>query len=100
MTTTAQQLPKQLHVKVTQYHIKDGQPVNCRACPIALAVNSALKDIIPCVYNRVADDIAIFTPDHRFLGVYKLTQEASDFISDFDQGELVVEPFEFIATLK
>lgn len=100
MSTTTQQLPKQLNIKVTHYDIYNGQPVNCRACPIALAVNSALKDIIPCFYNTVSDDISIYTPDHRFLGAYKLTQEAKDFISVFDQGGLVVEPFEFIAELK
>lgn len=91
------ELPKQLHIKVTQQHIERGIAVNCRECPIALAV----RDAIPNIYNTVVSvSITIYSPDHHLLGVYTLTDEAMNFISEFDKGALVVEPFEFIAKLK
>lgn len=94
--SATEQLPKQLHIKVTQTHIELGIAVNCRECPIALAV----RDAIPNIYTRVSDGIGIYSLDNRLLGIYTLTDEAKDFISEFDEGALVVEPFEFIAKLE
>ena len=71
-------------IKVTAEHIKNGQPRNNCACPIALAVDEQMK------VKSVVTTYAIFISNTRYV----LPDAAKAFISAFDSLEQV-EPFEF-----
>lgn len=71
-------------VKVTQEDIQTGAKDNCYRCPIALALNRALKKPVTCwTYTYTIHNIS-----------YTLPSVVSRFIVGFDGGDLV-KPFEF-----
>lgn len=105
-----------LQVKVTDNHIKNGKRSTLTACPVALAVNDALKGklakgvllyptvtetLLSLVGKKIPEAIpehlvtqnTKFTPKEVYIAV-KLPDDATVFINSFDNGYLV-EPFDF-----
>ncbi len=84
-------MTEQQLIVVTADHIKQGQPLNGNACPIALAY----KEATGIKVSVGVFSIRTYTRDgvgKEFIG--ELPSEAVRFIDDFDQGR-PVEPFEF-----
>jgi hypothetical protein len=76
-------------IKVTEDHIKNGQPRSACECPIALAIKEATR----CLRAGVGLDRAII--DGRY---FDLSKRARDFIRDFDdpnRRSRLFTPFEF-----
>jgi hypothetical protein len=88
-----------MKIQVTQDHINAGKKEDCQKCPIALAIAEAIPNIHVSVFGKlssVCNAPAEFRQAYiRLDGIgYRLPQEASDFIDDFDYSR-EVRPFEF-----
>ncbi len=73
-----------MFIEVTQEDIMEGQPCNCRLCPVARAISrrTNLEVIVRSDFVRVDDK------------TYDLHLEASAFVRQFDRG-FRVQPFSF-----
>lgn len=80
-------MQEQITVSVQQEDIDNGKPEDCDSCPIALACRRL-------GYKDVSVGVSLHVDDHD----YWLPSEASRFIEEFDNGE-VVSPFSFTANL-
>lgn len=78
-------------IKVTQDHIDKGEQEDCRACPIALAINALLT---PGYVSDVARTILIGTVNGTMMHKIRTPQIGVKFINLFDGGKYVV-PIEF-----
>jgi hypothetical protein len=73
-------------IRVTRGDIRKGDPVNCRTCPIARALNRITKQTW-----LVGPETAMVEIGTR--GIYKrfpLTEEMTKFVLDFDRGRPVI----------
>lgn len=77
------------YVDICDRHIESGQPREIQYCPIALAVKEALATA-----RRIAVDAECLEFETRpySLCLFRLSNEATNFITRFDSG-LPVEPF-------
>ena len=89
---SSERVLRALRIRVLQHHIRDGVRGNCVFCPIALAAKDALPPGPP------PHKIVVATPMTLVIGlrVYRLSQPARRFISDYDRF-MPVRPFTFIA---
>lgn len=88
-----------MKITVTQEDIREGARANCLKCPIALALERALKPLLELdIWYRVQvneDNVEITNTgaeSGRFAAL--LPEEAEEFIRRFDNRQ-PVEPFEF-----
>ena len=79
-------------INVTAGHIARGEPENCEACPVALAIMDALPSAgVPSVGpSEVTFRVAV----DKWVDI-DLPRAVSDFIETFDGGTADVEPFTF-----
>lgn len=81
-------------VRVQRHHIDNGARKDGFACPIALAIQEQGGYELGEV--SVAGGLAIWPTGESFTSAWtaSLTQDAADFIKNFDRGRFVA-PFEF-----
>ena len=82
-------------IKVTQKHIDEGKPEDSCHCPVALAINDFFRpDIDGYLHAEVfGDRVDIITTGVE--RTYRLPDIAEEFVSDFDDPDIGVGPFEF-----
>ena len=89
-----------IRVQVTQDDIKSGEPGSCGCCPIALALERALREYIPSPIQVTVQlhsaSIRLILPGFqtKFIGMMYLPLVCNRFINRFDRGNQV-EPFAF-----
>lgn len=82
-----------IRVRVTKFDIKHGTQSDCHSCPVARAVNRALK-------HRYCTEVSGYSvrvyTKHGYFRVerYKSPTRVSTFIGKFDSG-MTVKPFTF-----
>ena len=97
-----------MKIRVTQYHIDAGKPDNVCMCPIALAIEDALKKHgVPSIHLAVEDNyVRLWVPGEGFSRLHQanLPEEAKTFIQKFDyafpDGAPGVDPLEFELTFE
>jgi hypothetical protein len=84
----------EIHVKVTEAHIRLGKREDCRECAIALAI----ADEVP---NKVLqDEVKVKVFDASDIKIYEVRYSCNDrelvnkFMTEFDKGN-TVKPIEF-----
>jgi hypothetical protein len=84
----------QIHVKVTEAHIRLGKREDCRECAIALAID----DEVP---NKVLEDkVKVKVCDASEIEIYGVRYSCNErelvdsFMTEFDKGK-TVKPIEF-----
>jgi hypothetical protein len=85
---------KQLKVKITKKHIKNGLRRNAQSCPIALAIRDTKKFN---VYSVNTYDTIVYDDHYRYT--LKPSAKATEFIRNFDLG-LAVEECTVIFTVR
>ena len=75
-----------LTVEVTQQDIERGSLIECRSCPVALALQRATGREV-----EVAGPWFIFANSRRH---FNLPESVRDFVAQFDSG-VAVQPFSF-----
>lgn len=85
-----------IRVEVTQADIDAGEARVCRACPVALALNRALREQLGYPINTTVQDhsAGIYTPSNKYLARIKLPYDVTLKIKAFDVTEKM-EPFSF-----
>ena len=80
-------------IQVTREHIGHGIPNSGDSCPISLA----LKEMGYCNAVVTDDNINFFPSEgkNNELKYRNLPYEAADFVANFDQGKVDLEPFTF-----
>jgi hypothetical protein len=98
-----------MRIEVTQEDIDRGEPLNCRSCPVALAINRHLPrsywaDVgeFACFIIRGSDIdrqrkpfMELFSEEHL---LFRTPPEVADFINDLDEGThfgTKLKPFSF-----
>lgn len=87
-----------MKVKVTQSHIKRGNKGQANSCPIALAVQEAIKEsCLPKFFGKITEVVVDESSRVQFDNGCEFSfddDRFADFIQNFDEGKKV-KPFQF-----
>lgn len=77
-------------IKVLRKHIKAGKKIDCRKCPVALAIKQAIPRSNPTVCFSFCD----VTVKNKRRKMVCMPEKTRRFIENFDDGRNVI-PFKF-----